>query len=84
MMEKISPKKTWEGTIGGGAFTLIVGYALSRLFDHLILFDWMILAFIVIIFGSYGDLIESMLKRSYGIKDSSNLLPGHGGFFRPL
>lgn len=80
LMEKISPKKTWEGTIGGGVFTLIVGYSLSRLFDNISLVDWMVLALIVIIFGSYGDLIESMLKRSYGIKDSSNLLPGHGGF----
>ncbi len=79
-MPKISPKKTWEGTIGGGIFTLIVSIALNQLFDILSLFDWIILAVIVIIFGSYGDLIESMLKRSYGMKDSSNLLPGHGGF----
>lgn len=80
LMPKISPKKTWEGTIGGGVFTLIVGFALSQLFDILLLFDWIVLALIVIVFGSYGDLIESMLKRSYGMKDSSNLLPGHGGF----
>lgn len=79
LMPKISPKKTWEGTISGTLFTLLSAWGLSELFDNLLLWDWLILAAIVVVFGSYGDLVESMLKRSYNIKDSGKLLPGHGG-----
>ncbi len=76
---KISPKKTWEGTLGGVLFTFIVGIALYFLLDELRLQDWIVLASIVAIFGTMGDLVESMLKRSVGVKDSGTLLPGHGG-----
>jgi len=79
LMPNISPKKTWEGILGGLIFTLIIAVIVSRIFDNLILIDWLILGLIVVVFGSYGDLIESMLKRSYQMKDSSNFLPGHGG-----
>ncbi|MEM8523678.1 MAG: phosphatidate cytidylyltransferase [Bacteroidota bacterium] len=79
LMPNISPKKTWEGILGGLLLTLVVATAVSQIFDNLILIDWLILGFIVVVFGSYGDLIESMLKRSYQMKDSSNFLPGHGG-----
>lgn len=79
LMPNISPKKTWEGILGGLVFTLFIAFLVSRLFDNLILIDWLILGLIVVVFGSYGDLIESMLKRSYQMKDSSNFLPGHGG-----
>ena len=79
LFPRISPKKTWEGSTGGVVFTFVLAYILSLLFDDLRLVDWMFLAAIVGTFGSIGDLIESMLKRSLKIKDSGNLLPGHGG-----
>jgi len=79
LLARISPKKTWEGFIGGIAVTCIVGFALSLIFHELRTRDWMAIAAIVAIFGSYGDLVESMLKRSVGIKDSGTILPGHGG-----
>ena len=80
LFPRISPKKTWEGSLGGVVVTFIAGYLLSRIFQDLPLSDWLFLAGIVSIFGSLGDLVESMLKRSLQIKDSGNLLPGHGGF----
>lgn len=76
---RISPKKTWEGTLGGVAVTFVVAFIYSAVSGHLRLVDWMVLAGIVSVFGSLGDLVESMLKRSVGVKDSGNLLPGHGG-----
>ncbi|MBI1224890.1 MAG: phosphatidate cytidylyltransferase [Bacteroidetes bacterium] len=79
LLPRISPKKTWEGTLGGVAVTFLVAYVFCTLTGELQLFDWMILALIVSVFGSIGDLIESMLKRSIGSKDSGTLLPGHGG-----
>ena len=80
LFPRISPKKTWEGSIGGVLVTLAVAFALSYLFRELDLTDWMVLGGIVAVFGSMGDLVESMLKRSMQIKDSGGLLPGHGGF----
>lgn len=79
LFPRISPKKTWEGALGGMIGTLLAGWGLSGLFPILPLQDWLALGLIVGIFGPIGDLVESMMKRSYGIKDSSNLLPGHGG-----
>lgn len=79
LFERISPNKTWEGTIGGIVITVIISFVLSQLFDELDTWDWLILGLIVAIFGTLGDLIESMLKRSVNVKDSGNLLPGHGG-----
>ncbi|NJL77477.1 MAG: phosphatidate cytidylyltransferase [Saprospiraceae bacterium] len=79
LMPKISPKKTWEGSVGGAFFTFLSAWGLSELFSNLLLFDWLVLGVLVVVFGSYGDLVESMLKRSYNIKDSGKLLPGHGG-----
>ncbi len=79
LYEKISPKKTWEGFFGGLVFALIVGFALSLKFDNLSLTHWLILAFIIVVTGTLGDLIESMLKRSLGCKDSGKFFPGHGG-----
>ena len=78
-LPRISPKKTWEGTLGGLLGTVLAGWGLSVLLPELPRMDWIALACIVGVFGPLGDLVESMLKRSYGIKDSSNLLPGHGG-----
>ncbi len=79
LLPRISPKKTWEGTLGGVAVTFLVAYLFCTFTGELQLFDWMILALIVSVFGSIGDLIESMLKRSIGAKDSGTILPGHGG-----
>lgn len=82
MFPRISPNKTWEGTLSGVAGAILTGYLCSLLFKGLDfgLPFWIGLAFICTIFGILGDLVESMLKRSLGIKDSGNLLPGHGGF----
>lgn len=79
LFPRISPNKTWEGSTGGGLITFLVAYLIYYLFGDLILKDWLILGAIVALFGSIGDLVESMLKRSLQIKDSGNLLPGHGG-----
>ncbi|MCK5815150.1 MAG: phosphatidate cytidylyltransferase [Flavobacteriaceae bacterium] len=80
LFERISPKKSWEGTIGGAVFTLAAGYFLCLLFPVISQIDWLIISILVVIFGTIGDLIESMFKRQANIKDSSNLIPGHGGF----
>ncbi|RMG87260.1 MAG: phosphatidate cytidylyltransferase [Bacteroidetes bacterium] len=79
LLPRISPKKTWEGTIGGILVTFATAFALCYCVDELRWIDWMVLAAITVIFGSIGDLVESMLKRSAGVKDSGGLLPGHGG-----
>ncbi len=80
LFPSISPKKTWEGSIGGVAITILIAILLSFFLAECTLTQWVVLAIIVVIFGSIGDLVESMLKRSYSIKDSGTLLPGHGGF----
>ena len=80
LFPRISPKKTWEGTLGGAAVSFIVAYLLSLYIPDLSFINWMVLALIISVFGSLGDLVESMLKRSHQIKDSGSLLPGHGGF----
>ncbi len=80
LFERISPKKSWEGSIGGAFFTLIAAWIISLFFPFLPLLQWLILALVVVVFGTWGDLSESLLKRTLGIKDSSHILPGHGGF----
>ena len=80
LIPRISPNKTWEGSIGGVVITFLCAWLLcSILDDDLRLLDWFVLAGIVSVFGSIGDLIESMLKRTAGVKDSGRLMPGHGG-----
>ena len=80
LFPRISPNKTWEGSIGGAITALIAGFLLSLVFKEQSMFNWLIIAGLTIVFGSIGDLIESMLKRSKGVKDSGSFLPGHGGF----
>jgi phosphatidate cytidylyltransferase len=80
LFERISPKKSWEGFIGGALLALIFAYGLAQYFHTLTLLQWMIVGIIIIIGGTFGDLVESLLKRSIEIKDSSNSIPGHGGF----
>lgn len=79
LFERISPKKTWEGSIGGAALGLIMGYVNWILFPEIQLSIWLGIAAIIVVFGSLGDLVESLFKRSLKIKDSGKLLPGHGG-----
>lgn len=80
LFERISPKKSWEGFAGGAVLALIFAYGLSQFFFSLNLTQWLIIGVIIIIGGTFGDLVESLLKRSIEIKDSGNSLPGHGGF----
>lgn len=80
LFERISPKKSWEGAFGGAAlalgFACLLGFYLTSLAN----WEWLCIAVIIIVCGDYGDLVESHLKRSIQIKDSGNVLPGHGGF----
>jgi phosphatidate cytidylyltransferase len=80
LFERISPKKTWEGFAGGALLALIFAYGLSAYFDRLTVVQWLIVGVIIIVCGTLGDLVESLLKRSMAIKDSGTVLPGHGGF----
>jgi phosphatidate cytidylyltransferase len=77
--ERISPKKTWEGTIAGAVVTLLTAFGLYFAVHGLPLSDWLVLASLVVFFGTQGDLAESLIKRSLNIKDSGTILPGHGG-----
>ena len=79
LFERISPGKTWEGSAGGAVFGLLTAWGLSFVFHQLDVKQWMLLSLIVVVAGTLGDLVESMLKRSLGIKDSGDILPGHGG-----
>lgn len=79
LFERISPKKSWEGSIGGGVFSIIAAIVMAHYFPFMSISIWIGLALTVVIFGTLGDLTESLLKRTIGIKDSGNILPGHGG-----
>ncbi|MCK5857058.1 MAG: phosphatidate cytidylyltransferase [Bacteroidales bacterium] len=79
LFERISPKKSWEGSIGGLIAALIAAAIFSFFFKEMSLILWLGYAIIITVAGAYGDLVESMFKRSLNIKDSGNILPGHGG-----
>jgi phosphatidate cytidylyltransferase len=79
MAPKISPGKTWEGWAGGFVLTLLVGWALSFMLPDMPLAHRLVAAGVVAVFAPLGDLAESMLKRSVGVKDSGSIMPGHGG-----
>jgi len=79
LFERHSPKKTWEGFFGGLLLSIVVACILSHYFQSISIFHWSAVAVIIAVFGTMGDLTESMLKRSLNVKDSGSLLPGHGG-----
>jgi len=79
LLERVSPKKSWEGAIGGTILTLACGWWMKPLMGILDQKDWLVLALIVSVFGVFGDLTESLFKRSAGLKDSGIIIPGHGG-----
>ena len=79
LFERISPKKSWEGSIGGAVFSIASSFAFAHFFPFMPMWQWAGLAVVVVIFGTWGDLTESLMKRQLGIKDSGNILPGHGG-----
>ena len=79
LFERISPKKSWEGSIGGGIISILVSLVMAHFFPFLSVLQWIGFALVVVVFGTWGDLVESLLKRQLGIKDSGNILPGHGG-----
>ena len=91
LFPRISPAKSWEGSIGGAVFVLAVAWLIGS-YDNMLILDaetshspmlsipeWLGLGLVVVIFGTWGDLVESLFKRTLGIKDSGNILPGHGG-----
>ncbi len=77
---KISPKKTWEGTIGGGLLCVLVISLIAYFTKLLSVKDAAVIAALCAVFGTLGDLLESKLKRMAGVKDSGSIMPGHGGF----
>ncbi len=80
LFERISPKKSWEGALGGAILAFGFAFLMNNFFHSLMLWQWLSICAIIIVGGTFGDLIESLLKRSIEIKDSGSSLPGHGGF----
>ncbi|MBA4054058.1 MAG: hypothetical protein C0490_05035 [Marivirga sp.] len=75
----VSPNKTWEGSAGGALLVIVLVYINCYLFKDLSLLNWTVLGITVIVIGTLGDLVKSVMKRSRGKKDTGNILPGHGG-----
>ncbi len=80
LFARVSPKKSWEGSIGGALTAMLTALVLSYFYTDLASWQWLTVGGIIIITGTYGDLVESLFKRSIAIKDSGRGLPGHGGF----
>jgi phosphatidate cytidylyltransferase len=80
LFERVSPKKSWEGSVGGFIASMIVAFILSKYFLDLEPWQWLGCGAIIVVAGTYGDLVESLFKRSIKIKDSASTIPGHGGF----
>jgi len=84
LFESISPKKSWEGFIGGAIAAIVMGILNAVLFQAISMVSWIAIAVLTVIFGTLGDLFQSKLKREIGVKDSGSILPGHGGFLDRL
>lgn len=80
LFERISPKKSWEGFFGGAVAALGSGFLFAHLIPEISLLSWLLFSEIVVVFGTFGDLNESLLKRTLQVKDSGNAIPGHGGW----
>lgn len=80
LFERVSPKKSWEGSVGGAILSLSMAIGISFYFTELELWKWVVISILTVVAGTYGDLVESLFKRSMDIKDSGKKLPGHGGF----
>lgn len=80
LFKRISPNKTWEGSIGGLLVLTALGFSLGYIFKGLSVLEWAVISWLIAYFSANGDLVQSLMKRSLGIKDSGNILPGHGGF----
>ena len=79
-LSQVSPKKTWEGTVGGVVLSVLIVWAVGFFMEPSTAWAWGCIASIAAVFGTVGDLLESKLKRLAGVKDSGAVLPGHGGF----
>jgi phosphatidate cytidylyltransferase len=79
LSRRISPLKSWEGFFGGLFIVVVLSVCFACFYDDLTWYQWLIFAFITVISATWGDLIESLIKRTYGVKDSGKILPGHGG-----
>ncbi|HEV7348162.1 phosphatidate cytidylyltransferase [Telluribacter sp.] len=80
LFERVSPKKSWEGAVGGAIFAAFVAFGLGLYFHTYEPWKWYCIGAIIVVTGTYGDLVESLFKRSIAIKDSGSSIPGHGGF----
>lgn len=79
LFPRVSPGKSWEGSIGGAVIAYVVAWIISGWYTSISRADWFVIAGILVVIGTLGDLVESLYKRSVGVKDSGSLLPGHGG-----
>ncbi|MDR3266015.1 MAG: phosphatidate cytidylyltransferase [Tannerella sp.] len=79
LFERISPLKSWEGFLGGFVIVLMASQVFAKYITVLNRYEWLLFAIVTVVAATFGDLMESLLKRTYGAKDSGNILPGHGG-----
>ncbi|NDV78722.1 phosphatidate cytidylyltransferase [Dysgonomonas sp. 511] len=79
LFERISPKKSWEGFVGGATVSIASSLIFAHFCPNLSVPAWLGFAAVTVVFGTWGDLFESLIKRTLGVKDSGNMIPGHGG-----